>query len=97
MASNQSSTERRRSQRILESLPLTVRGIDLLGQPFEERSTTLAFNLHGCRYSSKHHLPRNTWVTLDLSQSVAPHARTSSEQPSLLRAGCLGTTAPFDP
>ncbi|MGC1964906.1 MAG: hypothetical protein WA673_00520, partial [Candidatus Acidiferrales bacterium] len=86
MASNQSSTERRRSQRILESLPLTVRGIDLLGQPFEERSTTLAFNLHGCRYSSKHHLPRNTWVTLDLSQSVAPHARTSSEQPSLLRA-----------
>ncbi|MGA7852891.1 MAG: hypothetical protein WCA15_06155, partial [Candidatus Acidiferrales bacterium] len=86
MDSNQPSTERRRSERILESLPLTVRGIDLLGQPFEERSTTLAFNLHGCRYTSKHHLPRNTWVTLDLSQSVAPHARTGSEQPPLLRA-----------
>lgn len=86
MDSNQPSTERRRSERILESLPLTVRGIDLLGQPFEERSTTLAFNRHGCRYTSKHHLPRNTWVTLDLSQSVAPHARPGSQESLLLRA-----------
>jgi hypothetical protein len=68
---NQPSTERRRSERVSESLPLIVRGIDLLGQPFEERTTTLAFNLHGCRYTSKHHLPRNTWVTLDLPQGVA--------------------------
>ncbi|MGA6961862.1 MAG: hypothetical protein WBY38_20800 [Candidatus Acidiferrales bacterium] len=80
MDSNQPSTERRRSERILESLPLTVRGIDLLGQPFEERTTTLAFNLHGCRYTSKHHLPRNTWVTLDLSQSApGPHARAKAK------------------
>jgi hypothetical protein len=86
VASNQPSTERRRSERVLESLPLTVRGIDLLGQPFEERSTTLAFNLHGCRYTSKHHLPRNTWVTLDLSQSIAPHARTGAREVPLLRA-----------
>jgi hypothetical protein len=84
--SNQPSTERRRSERILESLPLTVRGIDLLGQPFEERSTTLAFNLHGCRYTSKHHLPRNTWVTLDLGQSVARRAGTAAQQAPLLRA-----------
>jgi hypothetical protein len=68
---NQPSTERRRSERVSESLPLIVRGIDLLGQPFEERTSTLAFNLHGCRYTSKHHLPRNTWVTLDLPQGAA--------------------------
>jgi hypothetical protein len=68
---NQPSTERRRSERVSESLPLIVRGIDLLGQPFEERTSTLAFNRHGCRYTSKHHLPRNTWVTLDLPQGVA--------------------------
>jgi hypothetical protein len=78
---NQPSTERRRSERVSESLPLVVRGIDLLGQPFEERTTTLAFNLHGCRYTSKHHLPRNTWVTLDLAagaaQSVA-HANAAT-------------------
>jgi hypothetical protein len=71
---NQPSTERRRSERVSESLPLIVRGIDLLGQPFEERTTTLAFNYHGCRYTSKHHLPRNTWVTLDLPAGAAPGA-----------------------
>jgi hypothetical protein len=71
---NQPRTERRRSERLSESLPLIVRGIDLLGQPFEERTTTLAFNLHGCRYTSKHHLPRNTWVTLDLPLGAAQSA-----------------------
>jgi hypothetical protein len=64
--SNQPSTQRRRSERISESVPVIVRGIDLLGQPFEERTSTLALNLHGCRYSSKHHLPRNTWITLEV-------------------------------
>jgi hypothetical protein len=67
--SNQPSTERRRSDRLFEPVPLVVRGIDLLGQPFEERTATLALNLHGCRYSSKHHLPKNTWVTLELPQT----------------------------
>ncbi len=87
MDSNQPSTERRRSERIIESLPLTVRGIDLLGQPFEERTITLAFNLQGCRYSSKHHLPRNTWVTLDLSQSApGQQARAGADQHANLRA-----------
>ncbi|HYL45411.1 MAG TPA: hypothetical protein VEU52_00145 [Candidatus Limnocylindrales bacterium] len=66
----QPSTERRRSERVSESLPLIVRGIDLLGQPFEERTSTLAFNLHGCRYTSKHHLPKNTWVTIELPMST---------------------------
>jgi polyhydroxyalkanoate synthesis regulator phasin len=68
--STQPSTERRRSERVVESLPLIVRGIDLLGQPFEERTTTLSFNLHGGRYASKYHLPKNTWVTLELPQTA---------------------------
>ncbi len=67
--SNLPATERRRSDRLFEPVPLVVRGIDLLGQPFEERTATLALNLHGCRYSSKHHLPKNTWVTLELPQT----------------------------
>jgi hypothetical protein len=64
--SSRPSTQRRRSERVSESVPLIVRGIDLLGQPFEERTSTLALNLNGCRYSSKHHLPKNTWVTLEV-------------------------------
>jgi hypothetical protein len=66
--SNQAGTQRRRTERLLKSVPLIVRGIDLLGQPFEERTSTLVMNLNGCRYSSKHHLPKNTWVTLELPQ-----------------------------
>ncbi len=66
--SAQIGTERRRSERLQLSLPLIVHGIDLLGQPFEERSSTAVLNLHGCRYSSKHHLPKNTWVTLKVAR-----------------------------
>lgn len=58
--------QRRRSERVSKSLPIVVRGIDLLGQPFEERTATLNFNLHGCRYASRYHLPKNAWVTLEV-------------------------------
>jgi hypothetical protein len=54
---------------------LIVRGIDLLGQPFEERTSTLALNLHGCRYVSKHHLPKNSWVTLEVPEEPRQHMR----------------------
>lgn len=73
MDSSNPSSQRRRSERVAESLPIVVRGIDLLGQPFEERTATLAFNLHGCRYASKHHLPKNTWVTLELARGAQLH------------------------
>jgi hypothetical protein len=71
--SSQPSTQRRRSERVVESLPIIVRGIDLLGQPFEERTATLAFNLQGCRYPSKYHLPKNTWVTLEIVRGARVH------------------------
>jgi hypothetical protein len=66
----QPTTERRRSERVVESVPIVVRGVDLLGQPFEERTATLVFNFHGCRYASRHHLPRNSWVTLELKHGA---------------------------
>src|SRR5580700_11131352 len=69
--STQSSTERRRSARVSEAFPLVIRGSDLLGQPFEERTSTLNFNLHGCRYPSKHHLPKNTWLTIEMPKNSA--------------------------
>jgi hypothetical protein len=40
--------------------------VDLLSQPFEERSSTISFNTHGCKYPSKHHLPKNSWVTIEV-------------------------------
>ncbi len=45
---------------------MIIRGVDLLGQPFEERTAAQNLSFHGCRYQSKHHLPKNTWVTLEV-------------------------------
>ena len=60
--------ERRRSERLSESVPVVIRGVDLLGHSFEERTATVALNLHGCKYYSKYHLPRNSWITLETSR-----------------------------
>jgi hypothetical protein len=62
-----SAVERRRSGRVSESIPMIVRGVDLMGHPFEERTATLTVNLQGCRYSSKHNLPRNSWITIEVA------------------------------
>ena len=74
-ASSQTGEQRRRSTRLTETIPLVVRGIDLLGQPFEERTSTMALSYHGCRYPSKHHLPKNTWVTLEVPGREAEEGR----------------------
>lgn len=64
----ESRIQRRRSERVAKALPIVVRGVDLLGQEFEERTATLSFNLHGCRYASRYHLPKNTWITLEIAR-----------------------------
>jgi hypothetical protein len=69
------AVQRRRSTRITRTVPLTIRGIDLLSQPFEERTTTVSFNTFGCRYPSRHHLPKNTWVTLEIPSSESAEGR----------------------
>ena len=72
--SGQFSNQRRRSERVSQPFPIVVRGTDLLGQPFEERTMALAYNFHGCRYSSKHHLPQNAWVSIEVQGYDQPHS-----------------------
>jgi len=74
-ASSYPGEEKRRSTRISQAVPVIVRGVDLLGQPFEERTSTLTVNFHGCKYASKHHLPKNTWLTLELPQAEGESER----------------------
>jgi len=47
---------KRRSTRIVQAVPLSVAGVDALGRPFNERTSTLIINCHGCRYQSKHYV-----------------------------------------
>jgi len=62
---------KRRSSRIVQAIPLMVTGVDALGRPFVERTSSLIINCHGCRYQSKHYVLKNMWVTLEI-----PHPET---------------------
>ncbi len=57
---------KRRTKRIVQAVPLTVTGVDALGRPFQERTSTLTINCQGCRYQSKHYVLKNMWVTLEV-------------------------------
>jgi len=57
---------KRRSTRIVQAVPLVVTGVDALGRPFVERTSSLIINCHGCRYQSKHYVLKNMWVTMEI-------------------------------
>jgi len=65
---NNASAElrKRRSTRIVQAVPLAVTGVDALGRPFVERTSSLIINCHGCRYQSKHYVLKNMWVTMEI-------------------------------
>ncbi|HTC62371.1 MAG TPA: hypothetical protein VK709_05980 [Candidatus Saccharimonadales bacterium] len=69
--------QKRRSTRIVQAVPLTVTGVDALGRPFQERTSTLIINCHGARYQSKHYVLKNMWVTLDVPHNEPGHAARS--------------------
>src|SRR4029077_3054339 len=58
--------QKRRGTRIVQAVPITVTGVDALGRPFQERTSTLIINCHGWRYQSKHYVLKNMWVTLEV-------------------------------
>src|SRR5437764_10994594 len=57
---------KRRSTRIVQAVPLSVTGVDALGRPFVERTSSLILNCHGCRYQSKHYVLKNMWLMLEI-------------------------------
>src|ERR1041384_6194392 len=65
---------KRRSSRIVQAVPLVVTGVDALGRPFVERTSSLIINCHGCRYQSKHYVLKNMWVTLEIPRQEAGEA-----------------------
>ena len=69
--------QKRRSTRIVQAVPLTVTGVDALGRPFQERTSTLIVNCHGARYQSKHYVLKNMWVTLEVPHNEPGHAARS--------------------
>ncbi len=71
-------SQKRRTTRIVQAVPLTVTGVDALGRPFQERTSSLIINCHGCRYQSKHYVLKNMWVTFEV-----PHNEPGREPRSV--------------
>jgi hypothetical protein len=70
---NDPEAHKRRSTRIVQAVPLTVIGVDALGRPFQERTSTLIINCHGCRYQSKHYVLKNMWVNFEVPHPEPGH------------------------
>jgi hypothetical protein len=57
----------RRTSRIEQPVPLLILGTNRRGETFQEKTSTIAINLHGCRYSSRHDYAPASWVTLQVT------------------------------
>lgn len=67
-----SGIEYRRTTRVERAVPVVISGQNTRGQPFQERTRTISFNLHGCRYSSRHECGIGTWVTVQVAEPGSP-------------------------
>jgi hypothetical protein len=61
-----SGVEARRSTRIDRTVPVLIVGQTKLGLSFQERTSAVSVNLHGCRYPSRHDYSIGSWVGLQV-------------------------------
>ena len=64
--SDERGAENRRSTRVIHAVPITIRGVDALGQNFEEFTSTVTVNCNGCKYESKHYVPKGSTITIEI-------------------------------
>ncbi|HKV04290.1 MAG TPA: hypothetical protein VJO53_04185 [Candidatus Acidoferrales bacterium] len=61
-----SGVDKRRSTRLVQALPIKVQGVDALREPFTEGTSTVMVSCHGCKYQSRHYVPKGSIVTLEI-------------------------------
>jgi hypothetical protein len=66
-AGSTSGSEKRRSSRVPASIPITVSGVDALGEAFRELTSTLSVSCNGCKYKSKNYVQRDSLVTIEIT------------------------------
>ena len=65
-AATATGVDKRRSTRVVQAMPIKVHGVDALSEPFTERTTTVMVSCHGCKYQSKHYVPKGSIVTVEI-------------------------------
>jgi hypothetical protein len=73
---NGGGPENRRSTRVIHAVPVTIRAEDALGQSFEEFTSTVTVNCNGCKYESKHYIPKGSGLTIE----IGPRQRGSGSR-----------------
>jgi hypothetical protein len=71
--SRHSAGDKRRTTRLMQAVPVTVKGTDALGQPFKEATATVMVNCNGCKFQSKHYIPKDSILTLEIRQTQRHH------------------------
>lgn len=61
---------KRRTSRVAKVLPVRVTGVDALQEPFVESTFTVTVSCNGCKYQSKHYVPRGSIVTIEIPRSL---------------------------
>jgi hypothetical protein len=62
----ETGAEKRRCTRVVRAVPITVIGMDALGQMFREQTTTVVVDCYGCKYESKNYAPKDSIITLEI-------------------------------
>jgi hypothetical protein len=67
--SNEPGAEKRRSTRLAKAVPIKITGTDALGQVFQESTATVMIDCYGCKYQSRHYIPKNSMVSVEIRRS----------------------------
>jgi len=62
--------DKRRSTRLTLAVPIKVKGIDALHEPFTEQTRTVMVSCHGCRYVSRHYVTKGSEITLEIPRGI---------------------------
>jgi len=66
LPSSDPGIDKRRTTRVVQAIPVVVRGMDALGQAFKESTATVMVNCNGCKYRSRHYVPKDSRVTVEI-------------------------------
>jgi len=57
---------KRRSTRLTICVPIKIKGVDPLHEPFTEHTRTVMVSCHGCKYLSRHYVTKGTEIELEI-------------------------------
>jgi hypothetical protein len=66
--------DKRRGTRLMIEIPITVMGMNVLGEPFKESTITTSISCFGCKYRARQYADKNSIVTIEIRRPEMPKA-----------------------